>query len=210
MQGSTPASLRSDAWAIRQNARRLLSALRAVCERLAGPRTANLVSRVAARVETGVDEACVGLTAIDGVGQRRADRLADAGLRTPGDVVAADVSGVTAAGLREPVADRVVDHARGLPAVDVEWTDFPATIDRGENAMGEVTVRSTAGSARAGVRVTVNGVEMTATTSYLGRETLPVGVYGADAQTLEFAVEVVFPSLPLPPVEATRTVEIRD
>jgi hypothetical protein len=75
--------------------------------------------------------------------------------------------------------------------------------------MGEVTVRSTGGSARAGVRVTVNGVEMTATTTYLGRETLPVGVFGADEPALEFAVEVVFSSLPLAPTVARKTVEIR-
>jgi hypothetical protein len=155
-----------------------------------------------------VDAESVGLTAIDGVGERRADRLAGAGLHTPGDVAAAGVSQVTAAGLREPIAERIVEHAGNLPAVEVEWTEFPATVERGDNTMAEVTVRSTAGSARAGVRVTVNGVEMTATTTYLGRETLPVGVFGADEAALEFAVEVVFPGLPLAPVVATKTVEI--
>jgi hypothetical protein len=75
--------------------------------------------------------------------------------------------------------------------------------------MCEVTVRNTGDGARAGVRVTVNDVEMTAKPSYLGEATLPVGVFGGDAEQLTFAVEVSFPDLPLQPVVVTRTVEVR-
>jgi replicative superfamily II helicase len=210
LRGSTPSALRSDAWAIRQNAKRLLSALGAVCEQLDGPRSANLVRRVAARVETSVDAEAVGLTAIDGVGERRAHTLLAAGLTTPADVLAAGTAGLTAAGVGEQVAARLVENARELPVVDVDWGDFPAAVARGENDLCEVTVRSTAGSARAGLRVTVNGVEMTTTTTYLGTETVPVGVFGGDPDALEFAVSVAFPGLALPPVRETRTVSVRE
>jgi len=208
MAGTTPAALKSDAWVIRQNARRLLSALRAICERLDGPASANRVRRLAARVETGVDADVVGLTAIDGVGAGRARTLAAAGITTPAAVCEAGASGVSAAGVGDQVVDRVVENAGELPVVEVEWGQFPETIPRGENDLCEVTVRSTAGSARAGVRVTVNGVEMTATRTYLGTETVPVGVFGGDAATLRFTVTVVFPDLPLAPVEATRRVAV--
>jgi hypothetical protein len=92
----------------------------------------------------------------------------------------------------------------------VAWGAFPDAIQRGENDLREVTVRTTAGSARVGVRVTVNGVEMTATETYLdGELTVPVGVFGTE-DGLEFAVEVAFPDLPLAPVSETRAVRVED
>jgi len=208
MRGTTPAELQSDAWVIRQNAMRLLAALRAFLDEFDGSRAANLARRVEARVEHGIGADAVGLTAVDGVGSGRASKLAAEGFATPADLIDAGVDGLVDAGLSEGVAERVRDSARDLPAVEVEWGEFPETIPHGENEMCEVTVRSTAGDARAGVRVTVNGVEMTGSETYLGEETLPVGVFGGDAEELEFAVEVAFPELPLRPVVETRTVAV--
>ncbi len=208
MDGTTPAELQSDAWVIRQNAVRMLAALRAFCERFAAPRDANLVRRVEARVEHGASEAAVGLTAVDGVGSGRASKLASEGLTTPADLRAAGVDGLVAAGLSEGVAERVLEQARTLPDVAVEWTDVPDAIARGENAMAEVTVRNGGDGEPAGIRVTVNDVEMTAETRYLGTTTVPVGVFGGDAETLTYEVEVTFPELPLPPVTDARTVRV--
>ncbi|RDZ48691.1 DEAD/DEAH box helicase, partial [Haloferax sp. Atlit-4N] len=150
----------------------------------------------------------VALTAIEGVGSGRAERLADAGLASPVDVVDAGAAGLERAGMSDSVAERIVDAARDCPRVDVDWGDFPEAIAVGENEMCEVAVEAVSGGARAGIRVTVNGVEMTATTTYLdGTATVPVGVFGPpDADELEFVVEVAFPDLPLLPVTATRTV----
>jgi len=208
MSGTTPSELQSDAWVIKQNALRMLAALRAFLDRFAGPAAANLACRVEARVENGVSEDAVGLTAIDGVGPGRARTLAAEGLRTPADVVDAGVSGLVAAGLSESVAERVVSNAEGLPAVVVEWGDFPDRIGRGERELHEVTVRSIAGSARTGIRVTVNGHEMTTKPSYLGQATVPVAAFGGDAEELEFAIEVTFPELPIPSVVERRTVTV--
>ncbi|MFA9416291.1 DEAD/DEAH box helicase [Natrinema sp. HArc-T2] len=208
--GSTPAELRSDAWVIRQNATRLVSALEAFLDRFVGPHAANLARRVEARIENGVAEDAVGLTAIDGVGPGRASKLATEGLSTPGDVVDAGVAGLVDAGLTEGVAEGVYEGAQSLPAIDLEWGQFPDAIATGENEVCEVTVRNVGEPARAGIRVTVNGVEMTSTNTYLrDTETVPVGVFGADADELEFTVSVAFPEEPLVPVEATRTVEVR-
>jgi len=207
MDGRTPADLRSDAWVIKQNALRLLAALQEFVDRFAGPRAANLLARIEARLEHGVSREAVALTAIDGVGAGRAETLAQGGLTTPQHVVDAGVSELTRAGLTAGVAERVVDSARDLPQVVVDWGAFPEAIARGENELCEVTVRSTAGSAAAGIRVTVNGVEMNQTRSYLGTATVPVGVFGAD-EDLEYTVEVTFPELPLAPVRASRSVTV--
>jgi replicative superfamily II helicase len=208
MDGTTPTELRSDAWVIRQNALRLLGALRAFCSEFADPAAANLVRRVSARIEHGVSSTAVGLTAIDGVGAGRAQKLAKEGLTTPEDVRRAGVDGLVAAGLSEGVAERVLENARSLPAVEVDWGGFPETIPRGENEMCEVGVRNAGGGASAGVRVTVNDVEMTTTSAYLGETTVPVGVFGADHDELTYAVEVAFPDLPLPPVREERVVHV--
>ncbi|QLD91251.1 DEAD/DEAH box helicase [Natronomonas salina] len=208
MSGTTPAELQSDAWVIRQNALRMVAALRAFCERFAAPRDANLVRRIEARVEHGISSEAVGLTAIEGVGKGRAQKLAKEGLETPDDVRRAGVSGLVDAGLSEGVAERVLEQARALPALDFEWSDVPETIARGENTMGEVTVTNGNDGAPAGVRVTVNGIEMSRETRYLGETTVPVGVFGGDAEELTYTVEVAFSELPLLPVSDSRTVRV--
>jgi replicative superfamily II helicase len=208
LEGAVPDELAGDAWVIRQNALRLLSALRAFCDRFGDPRGANLARRVEARLEHGVSADAVGLTAIDGVGAGRAQRLAAEGLTTPADVRAAGVEGLVDAGLSEGVAERVLQNAETLPTVEVDWGDFPDAVGRGESTLREVSVASVAGGARAHLRVTVNGVEMTAKEASLnGPVTLPVGVFGTD-DALEFAVEVCFPDLPLHTVVETRRVAV--
>ncbi|RQG94094.1 DEAD/DEAH box helicase [Natrarchaeobius chitinivorans] len=206
---TTPAELRSDAWVIRRNATRLVSALGAFLDRFAGPHAANLARRTEARIENGVAEDAVGLTAIDGVGPGRASKLAKEGLSTPGDVVSAGIDELEDAGLSEGVAKRVYEGSQSLPAIEIDWGTFPDAIGAGENDVCEVTVRNVGEAARAGIRVTVNGVEMTSTSTYLrGTETMPVGVFGADAEELEFAVSVAFPEEPLVPVVERRTVDV--
>jgi replicative superfamily II helicase len=208
MTGTTPSELKSDAWVIRQNALRLLAALRAFLDDLAPARFANLACRVEARVEHGISADAVGLTAIDGVGSGRAGKLAAEGLRTPADVVEAGIDGVVRAGLSEGVAEQVLANARELPVVEIDWGAFPDAIATGQNELREVPVENTGGAARAGLRVTVNGREMTAKPSYLGETTLPVAVFGADADELTYTVEVAFPDLPLPSVREERRVRV--
>jgi replicative superfamily II helicase len=208
MSGTTPSELQSDAWVIRQNALRLLAACRAFLDRFNGAHGANLARRVEARVEHGISADAVGLTAIDGVGAGRASKLAAEGFSTPGDVIEAGVEGLTAAGLSAGVAERVLESARDLPAIEIEWGDLPDRIGRGDNTMHEVTVRTTAGGARVGIRVTVNGVEMTTADAYLGERSVPIGIFGGDTDELAFTVSVAFPDLPIAPVVETRSVVV--
>ncbi|MFD1586740.1 DEAD/DEAH box helicase [Halorientalis brevis] len=208
MNSTTPAELRSDAWVIRQNSLRLLAALRSFLDHLAGAPAANLASRVEARIEHGVSADAVELTALDGVGSGRASRLAKEGLSSVADVREAGVEGVVAAGLSDGVAKQVVGSARSLPDLEFDWGEFPERIARGANEMCEVTVTNVGDGARAGVRITVNDHEMTATDSYVGTATLPVGVFGGDAEELTYTAEVFFPELPLLPVSDSRTVRV--
>jgi len=209
MSGTTPGELRSDAWVITQNALRLLAALRAFFDRFDRPAAANLARRVEARIDHGVSDDAVGLTAIDGVGSGRASKLATEGIATPADVRAAGEDGLVDAGLSAGVAEAVLESARDLPAVDVEWGSFPESVPRGENDMREVTVTNAGDGAQVGVRVTVNGVEMTATATYLDDETtVPVGVFGGTDDEMEYVIEVAFPDLPLLPVRESRTVRV--
>ncbi|ADJ13414.1 DEAD/DEAH box helicase [Halalkalicoccus jeotgali] len=208
MTGTTPSELSGDAWVIRRNALRLLAAFHAFCDRFSTPRTTNRVCRIEGRVEYGVSDDAVSLTAVSGIGPGRASKLASEGLTSPGDVRAADNEGLVEAGLTESVAERVVENAGSLPAVSIDWGAFPETIETGENEMCEVTVESTAGGANAAVRVTVNGVEMTESETFLGSTTVPVGVFGGDAEELTYIVEVVFPDLPLAPVVESRSVRV--
>ncbi|QLG60891.1 DEAD/DEAH box helicase [Halorarum salinum] len=210
VEGTTPSDLRSDAWVIRQNALRLLAALGEFLDEFAGPRAANLAARVEARVEHGVPADAAGLTAIDGVGPSRAENLAAAGLTSPADVVDAGTPELANAGLAEGVAERVVTQAEGLPRTVVEWGSFPDSVGVGENEMCEVTVRNVGGGARAGIRVTANGVEMHEKSLYLGDETTaPVGVFGPPGEDqIEYRIEVAYPDLPLLPEADARTVSI--
>ena len=210
MADSVPSDLRSDAWVIRQNALRLIAALCEFLDRLSGPRAANLARRVEARVEHGVDREAVALTAIDGVGARRAKRLAGAGFTSPRAVVDAGALALENAGMSDSVAERVVAAATECPRIEVEWGAFPDTIAVGENDLREVAVRNVGGGAHVGLRVTVNDVEMSTEETYLdGETTVPVGVFGTPtADELSFDVEVTFPDLPLMPVRASRTVRI--
>ncbi|USZ66751.1 DEAD/DEAH box helicase [Halorussus salilacus] len=210
MTGTTPGELRSDAWVITRNALRLLAALRAFLDRFDRPAAANLARRVEARIDHGVSGDAVGLTAIDGVGSGRASKLAKEGLATPADVREAGIDGLAGSGLSEGVAERVLESTRDLPRIAVEWGAFPDSIPQGDNDMREVTVGNSGGGAQVGLRVTVNGVEMTARSTYLdGETTVPVGVFGGTDDEMEYTVEVTFPELPLLPVADSRTVRVK-
>ncbi|MEM4780302.1 MAG: DEAD/DEAH box helicase [Halalkalicoccus sp.] len=208
MTGTTPSELSGDAWVIRRNALRLLAAFQTFCERFSDARTSNLVSRIEGRVEYGVSDDAVGLTAISGVGPGRASKLASEGITSPGGVREAGVEGLVAAGLTESVAERVLENAGSLPAVSIDWGEFPETVGRGARGVCDVAAESTAGGANAAVRVTVNDVEMTETETFLGSTTVPVGVFGGDHEELTYAVEVVFPGLPLEPIAESRSVRV--
>ena len=204
-----PSDLRSDAWIIKQNGLRLLSALREFVAEFSGPRTANLACRVEARVEHGVSRDAVALTAVDGIGATRAETLANGGLKTPVDIIEAGAGELVRAGLSEGVADQIIKNAREFPRVTVSWDTMPDMITRGENQMSKVTIKNCGGGAPVAVRVTVNDVEMLTHDGYLKNSmTVPVGVFGAETAKLNYIAEISFPTLPLTPIQAQKQVTV--
>jgi len=210
MRGSVSPALTDDAWVIRQNARRLFAALAAFFEQFCGPRGANLVRRLDARIENGVSADAVGLTAIDGVGSGRASKLASEGFETPQEIRSAGESGLIGAGLSEEVTKRVLENAGELPRFEIDWGEFPAEIDESDSEFHEITVRNAGAPTAVGIRLTVNGVEMTADETYLSDvTTIGAGVFGADESTLEFELCISVADEPLKPVSESRTVTVR-
>lgn len=209
MDGTTPSELKSDAWVIRQNALRLLAAFRAFCLEYGSAHYANKVTHVETRVEYGISADAVGLTAIEGVGPGRANRLARAGLTTPTDVREQGKDGLIELGLAPGIAEQLIQNVDNLPHIKFEWQDLPDEIQRGESTMASVTVKNAGGPTAASLRVTVNDVEMSANTSYLGEITEPIGVFGAETTMLEFEITVTFPELPIPSVSDSRSVRVK-
>ncbi len=208
MNNNVPDALASDAWVIKQNSFRLISALRAFCEEFGVPWLSHRIRCVEARVEHGVDQEAIGLTAIQGVGTRRADLLQEVGISTPAGVREAGKEGLCQAGLSEGVAVELLRQAEELPELALEWSDFPSSVGVNESTMAEVTVRAVTGAAKVGIRVLVNGVEMSSKVTYLTEEiSIPVGVFGAE-DPLRFEVDVTFPRLPVPGVHAEHEVRV--
>lgn len=130
-------------------------------------------------------------------------------MHSPADITEAGVAELKRAGLTEGVAKQIVANARDFPDINVRWGSLPNQIARGTNELCEVTIRNLGGGAYVGIRITVNEVEMTSTETYLDDTiTVPVGVFGADTETLEFMIEITFPAEPLHPVRAQRAVSV--
>jgi len=81
-RGEIPEALRSDAWLIRQNALRLLSALEAFLLRFNAPETVLRAKILALRLEYGAPEQLCPLLQLDGVGIKQATQLYTQGIRS--------------------------------------------------------------------------------------------------------------------------------
>lgn len=209
MTGTLPTELRSDAWIIKQNALRLLAAFGAFCEEYADPHITNQVRRIEARVEHGVGADAVGLTAIEGVGQTRANTLAAAGIETPQELLNCPTEQLSRVDLSSNILNQLQQTATSLPQIHIKWPSLPATIGSGERAFREVTVSNKGDGVPVEITATVNGVEMSSQETYLtDQTTIPLGIFGSDADVLEYTVTVTVPSLPLPPVSDSRTIDV--
>ncbi|MFB6163275.1 MAG: DEAD/DEAH box helicase [Halococcoides sp.] len=208
LSGTLPAALKSDAWAIKQNALRLCNALAAFLDRFGSPERANRARRLEARLDHGVSADAVGLTAVDGIGAQRARKLAASGIASPWALREAAIDDLTAAGLSAGVAERVAEQADDLPAIDIGWGTLPDRITSGERKICELPIENAGGGAHVGICVTANDREMTSAETYLGMTTVPVAVFGADTEALDIEIRVTFPREPLPTVCESHTVTI--
>lgn len=210
MTGEIPGALRSDGWAIKQNADRLLGALRAACRAFDRPRVELLACRLAHRIEYGVPEDAVAFTAIDGIGGRRALRLRQADIDHPAEIATMPADQLAAVGFGQQAIEQITADAASLPQLQIGWDALPSQIERNNNRFIIVPIENDGASERAHLTVRVNDVEMHRNETRLGTSEVPIGLHAGDADRLRLTIEIVFPDLPIDPVRDERVVAVTE
>lgn len=175
-----PDELKSDAWAIKQNAARLLSAFSRFCEEFSGSSLSRKVRMVSLQIDKGIPEEAVELASIEGVGERSLELLMKGGIRSLRDAADKKPEDLIRMGVRGTVAIEVVDAAKKLPKADVDLTGVPASSPPGRLEM-TLSVRNVGADSKFAVTVKANGNIVKEERFFLGRE-------GSRALTLELDV----------------------
>jgi hypothetical protein len=184
-RGEAPEVLRSDAWLIRQNALRLLSALEAFLLRFNTPESVLRARTLALRLEYGAPEELCPLLQLDGLGVKQASQLYAVGVRSPSDITPAMLSRLAA-------GTRVAHAIQQLPQVTLD-TQLPDSIQFGTSVMCQATITNAGRGARVAVTVSANGLKMLQDTFYLAKgsaKTIPIGVYGSENTHVSYEARV--------------------
>ena len=183
-RGEVPEVLRSDAWLIKQNALRLLSALEAFLFRFNTPESVLRAKILALRVEYGAPEELCPLLQLDGLGVKQASQLYAAGVRAPSDITSALLSRLVA-------GTRVARAVRDLPAITLD-VHLPDSIPYGKSLMGQATVTNSGRGTRVAVSVYANQFTMLQDAFYLAKgsfKSIPIGVYGSEHTQVSYQVK---------------------
>ncbi|MGZ4925490.1 MAG: DEAD/DEAH box helicase [Halobacteriota archaeon] len=184
-RGEVPEALRSDAWLIRQNALRLLSALEAFLLRFNTPETVLRAKILALRLEYGAPEQLCPLLQLDGVGIKQATQLYTQGIRSPFDITPAMLSKLVA-------GTRIAQSINKLPEIVIDM-QLPDSIAFGQSRMCHATLANARGGARVSVTVFANGLKMLRDSFYLANgyaKSIPIGTYGSQNDRVTYQVRV--------------------
>jgi hypothetical protein len=184
-RGEVPETLRSDAWLIRQNALRLLSALEAFLLRFNAPETVLRAKILALRLEYGAQEQLCPLLQLDGVGIKQATQLYAQGIRSPFDITPAMLSKLVA-------GTRIAQSINKLPEIVIDM-QLPDSIAFGQGLMCHATLANARGGARVSVTVFANGLKMLRDSFYLANgyaKSIPIGTYGSQNERVTYQVRV--------------------
>ena len=184
-RGEIPEALRSDAWLIRQNALRLLSALEAFLLRFNAPETVLRAKILALRLEYGAPEQLCPLLQLDGVGIKQATQLYTQGIRSPFDITPAMLSKLVA-------GTRIAQSINKLPEIVIDM-QLPDSIAFGQGLMCHATLTNARGGARVSVTVFANGLKMLRDSFYLANgyaKSIPIGTYGSQNERVTYQVRV--------------------
>ena len=184
-RGEVPEVLRSDAWLIRQNALRLLSALEAFLLRFNAPETVLRAKILALRLEYGAPEQLCPLLQLDGVGIKQATQLYAQGIRSPFDITPAMLSRLVA-------GTRIAQSINKLPEIVIDM-QLPDSIAYGQGLMCHATLANARGGARVSVTVFANGLKMLRDSFYLANgytKSIPIGTYGSQNERVTYRVRV--------------------
>jgi ssDNA-binding Zn-finger/Zn-ribbon topoisomerase 1 len=184
-RGEVPEVLRSDAWLIRQNALRLLSALEAFLLRFNAPETVLRAKILALRLEYGAPEKLCPLLQLDGVGIKQATQLYAQGIRSPFDITGTMLSRLVA-------GSRIAQSISKLPEIVIDM-QLPDSIAFGQGLMCHATLANARGGARVSVTVFANGLKMLRDSFYLANgytKSIPIGTYGSQNERVTYQVRV--------------------
>ena len=184
-RGDVPEALRSDAWLIRQNALRLLSALQAFLLRFNAPETVLRGRILALRLEYGAPEELCPLLQLDGVGIKQASQLHARGVRSPFDISPKMLPHLI-------VGTKVMQSIARLPNITIDM-ELPESIAFGQSMLCYARVRNAGGGGRVCVTVSANGVKMLRDTFYAAKgyaKSIPVGVYGSRNLRVTYEVRI--------------------
>jgi len=184
-RGEVAEVLKSDAWLIRQNALRLLSALEAFLLRFYAPETVLRARILALRLEYGAPEELCPLLQLDGVGIKQATQLYAQGITSPFDIAPAVLSRLVA-------GTRIAQSISKLPEIMIDM-QLPDSIAFGKNVMCHATVSNARGGARVSVTVFANGLKMLRDSFYLANgysKSIPIGIYGSLNERVMYQVRV--------------------
>ena len=202
-RGEIAEALRSDAWLIRQNALRLLSALEAFIERFNAPETVLRARILALRVEYGAPEELCSLLQLDGVGIKQATQLHAQGVRSPFDLTPAILTRLVS-------GTRIARSIDRLPKITVDM-QLPDSVPFGQSAMCYATISNARGGARLTVTVLANGLKMFRDSFYLAKgytKSIPIGVYGSENAQVCYQARVDFLNCIEPPMTQEKTLVV--
>lgn len=164
-----PDDLKPDAWAIRQNASRLLGAFSRFCDEFAGGALSKKVRMVSIQIARGIPGEAVGLASVEGVGERSLGLLAGRGIRSLRDAAGTTPEDLVRLGIRAPVAIGIVEAARRMPDADVDLSGIPDHAPPGP-ARASITLRNGGAAGRLDVTVSADGGILKSERIFLERE----------------------------------------
>jgi replicative superfamily II helicase len=202
-RGEIAEALRSDAWLIRQNALRLLSALKAFLERFNTPETVLRARILELRLEYGAPEELCSLLQLDGLGIKQATQLHAHGVQSPFDITPAMLSRLVS-------GTRIARSIEQLPNVTLDM-HLPDSVQFRQSAMCYATISNARGGARLTVTVSANGLKMFRDSFYLAKgysKSIPIGVYGSENLHVRYQTRVDFLNCIEPPITKEKTIVV--
>ncbi len=193
-----PDELKSDAWAIKQNASRLLNAFSRFCEEFSGETLSKKVKMVSLQIDKGIPEEAVELASIEGVGERSLELLVNGGIRSLRDAADKKPEDLVKLGIRAPVAISIVEAARKVPKAEVDLSGIPGSAPSG-TVNASVTVRNIGADGKMAIAIRAGGQSLRSERLYLGRDsarTFPFEVRMTDDTPVHITVDYVDTMLP--------------
>lgn len=205
-RGEVTETLRSDAWLIRQNALRLLSALEAFIERFNSPEIVLRARILALRLEYGAPEELCSLLQLDGVGIKQATQLHTQGIRSPHEITPALLSQLVA-------GTRIARSIDRLPEITLDMQLLPDSVQFGQSAMCYALIANARGGTRLSVTVFANGIKMLRESFYLEKGStrrIPIGVYGSENEQVVYQIRVDYIDCIESPLTRQKTVFVTE